>query len=394
MIVYQNIGVLNLTKATVETLKGIQKLENIGLLITAKEQTNNLTHIAMENIGDQVVIEGSKDLGIVMRNGEMDIKESFIKDSEKELFFILNGRLIVEDMEYELLKNINGIVLNGQMIAPEKIYGALSHRTKINGEVLTYPEGFVYLKEDFNLQEENLFGLEHHSRIALGSLEVLKEIDRDLVEEKIEKLFIMKELITTKNILRWIAPRIENYGKVAKTIVPEGYDYYEELTINEENLSTFADGKIFVKNKLKVDLPFDKVKGVISDIKGKEIYVPKGEKTAYLEIAGDMEVKTFNPEAVGNYSSLLVDSNYLNGKLNMEIENYGVLEFAEKITEEEIERGIRSIKNYGKIQCSKGIYGILAQKVRENYGVFNKERVEKVKDHKNTIVENMGVLEL
>ncbi len=396
MKIYQNIGVLNLVKANNEALEEIHKLENIGLLITGKDQTEKIAHIEMENIGDQAVIDGSKDIGVVIRNGELEIKKSYLEDSEKEIFFILNGSILIEEIPPDLLGKIEGILLNGQMIAPEKVYGVLSDRLKINGEVLTYPEGFVYLKGDFNLQEENLFGLKDQSKIVLSSLRILGAVDQPLVEEKIEKMVILKELITTKNNLRWIAPRIENYTEVAKTIVPEGYDYYEKLTISDENLSTFTDRRIFVKYKLKIDLPFEKIQGRIKDIKGKELYVPEGERQAYLEFAGDMEVRTFNPETRENYSNLVVDSNYLKGRVNIEIENYGVLEFKEELTGEQIEEGIKKIKNYGKIQCSKEIYGILSQKITENYGVFNakEEKAEKGEEPEYTKITNMGVLEL
>ncbi|NBG89417.1 hypothetical protein [Isachenkonia alkalipeptolytica] len=158
----------------------------------------------------------------------------------------------------------------------------------------------------------------------------------------------------------------------------------------------FTDRKIFVKNTLKILLPYEEVQGHLRDIKGRELYVPKGEKEAYKKLAGDMEIKTFNPEAVENYANLVVDGNYLKGKENIEIENYGALEFTERITEEEIAKGIKSIKNYGKIQCPKEIYGILSQKVAENYGILNREQEnsEKGEDSGYTIVANIGALEL
>jgi len=396
MKIYQNIGVLNLSKAKDEALSEIYRLENIGLLITGKDQTEKLAHVEMENIGDQAVIDGEKEIGIVLRNGELDIKKSYLEDSDKEVFFILNGTLLIEEMPVPLLEKINGIVMNGRIVLPEKAYGVLSDRLKINGEALTYPEGFVYLKGEFDLQEENLFGLEPQSKIALSSLKILDAVDQQLVEEKIEKMVILKELITTKKHLRWIAPRIENYTEVAKTIVPENYDYYEKLTISDENISTFTDRKIFVKNKLKIEVPYGKIQGRILDIKGKELFVPEGEREAYLELAGDMQIKTFNPDATENYAKLVVNSNYLQGRENIEIENYGVLEFKEELTGEQIESGIKSIKNYGKVQCSKEIYGILSQKITENYGVFNAKRedLDKREDPGYTKVANMGVLEL
>jgi hypothetical protein len=394
MKIYQNIGVLNLSKAKDPVLEEIHKLENIGLLITSKDQTEKLGHIEMENIGDQAVIDGKKDIGMVIRNGILDIKKSFLEDSEKEIFFIVNGIFSIEEMPGEHLRKIHGIVLNGEMVAPEKVYGVLSDRLKINGEVLTYPEGFLYLKGDFTLQEEHLLGLQDQSKVAVATLKMLEEVDTQLVEDKIEKMVILKELITTKNNLRWIAPRVENYTEVAKTIVPEGYDYYEKLTISDENLSSFTNRKIFVKRKLKIDLPFEKIKGHISDIKGKALYVPEGEREAYLEVAEGMEIKTFNPKAVENYAKLEVDSGYLKGRESIEIENYGVLEVKEEVTEELLDLGIKRIKNYGKIQCPKKIYALLSQKVTENYGVIDSksDRPVKVEETAHTKVSNMGVL--
>lgn len=396
MKIYQNIGVLNLSKAKEEALQEIHRLENIGLLITSKEQTENMSHIEMENIGDQAVIDDARDVGIVVRNGELDIQISTLKETERKMFYILNGTLRIEDIPAELLKKIQGIVINGRIIAPEKVYGVLNDRIKINGEVLTYPEGFTFIKGSFSLAEENLYGLTDHSKIALSTLRILEKVDQQLVEEKIDKMVILKELITTKNQLRWIAPRIENYTEVAKTIVPEGYDYFEKLTISDENLTAFTDRKIFVKNKLTIKVPFEKLQGHIQEVKGKVLYVPEGEQDAYLNFAGDMEIKTFNPDAIENYANLVVDSSYFRENEKVEIENYGVLEFKEELTEEQVEAGIKKIKNFGKIQCSKVIAGVLRRKITENYGVIGvkEDPKEQAGENKHTKIANMGVLDL
>jgi len=61
-----------------------------------------------------------------------------------------------------------------------------------------------------------------------------------------------------------------------------------------------------------------------------------------------------------------------------------------------VEAGIKKIKNFGKIQCSKVIAGVLRRKITENYGVIGvkEDPKEQTGENKHTKIANMGVLDL
>jgi len=396
MKMYRNIGVLNLTKASTEELESIRELRNIGCLILSKNQQAALGQVNMVNVGDRITVEDGKEITFTMRNGELDLKDENLKGLKEKVYYLVNGRINLGILSEESAEKIAGVTLNGQIIGPEGSYSRIAHRIRMNGQASTYPDGYEFIKGKLNLKEENLPGFTGEESIAVEKLIALDSIPKDFFNTGKMKFYILEEIIATKENLLMLAPFVENFKEVKKVQIPEGYRYYESLTLTEENLIGFKNAKLFVKGDLTIKVPLSMIGGKVDKIIAKTLKILKGDRELihqYVETAE--EISYINPNAFENYSNLLVDEGYLRGREELEIRNYGVLEFDPSIEGDLLEKGLKTLENYGKILCSKELKGIILGKMKENYGsVKSPEDEKKESVNEGIVIENVGVLEL
>ncbi|MCD8510359.1 MAG: hypothetical protein LRY73_11190 [Bacillus sp. (in: Bacteria)] len=70
-----NVGLLNLTKATEKSISGINKIENVGMILYTKDNKHLISRLNIRNIGQSV--EVPEEYSVI--NGKLTINKGFFR---------------------------------------------------------------------------------------------------------------------------------------------------------------------------------------------------------------------------------------------------------------------------------------------------------------------------
>lgn len=123
--IIENVGMLDLTQATEETVTSIERIGNVGLVIYRAETAHLLTLLKNAgNIGKTLEIpEGHR-----YYSGTLRLDEEYFQLLEQPDRVFVNGTVII-DKEVSLEVFQNGtlhLVVNGQVYAPRHLAGAVT----------------------------------------------------------------------------------------------------------------------------------------------------------------------------------------------------------------------------------------------------------------------------
>ena len=393
---FRNIGTLDLRKASQEALASIDFIENVGTVLLTTGQEAYSSHIQQKNIGSVHTLPDH--VKVITHNGLYSLSHDLIESLEGQVFFMINGTLKVEDLKHmDIGDKIYKILVNGKVVAKEKDYGVLSSLIDINGESMTYRNHETYIEGDFSLEDDELYGIKEDSHLIMDTLKVLKDFDFELYKTRIKNIRVRRHIIIRKDLLQKVAQRIENYSNVQKTIVKEGYTYYDELSLNKENLYGIQNKKIHVGGTLKVKSLPESLEGVLEKIICKSLEIEKGDLDIIEPLIESVEnIKVIDPNVKSNYSEFILNEESLENLKPLKLENYGKVVVSEGLSKEVISDQIEWITNYGSIQCSEDQYGVLMNKIKENCGsvkIIEKKSQENTQDSKDGVISNLGTYE-
>ena len=100
----KNIGLLDLTSATKESLRGATQMKNIGMILLSEDSADILKDISMKNVGSTVTVPKSEyDVNTIM--GEGTINKQYLESIKDKLILVVMGHLHIEnDVTNELIK--------------------------------------------------------------------------------------------------------------------------------------------------------------------------------------------------------------------------------------------------------------------------------------------------
>ncbi len=123
-----------------ETLAGYESIsvKSVLLLTTARASALLAAHGAGLNVVNTVTLP--EDSGVQPRviNGSHTLRAG--NGAENPQYLIVNGELTVAPDAAPALKNIVGAVVNGELLGPESLIGAIPN-LQVNGETTAYPDG-------------------------------------------------------------------------------------------------------------------------------------------------------------------------------------------------------------------------------------------------------------
>ncbi len=123
-----NVGLLNLINATAESIKGIEKIENVGMVLYRQGNAQLLTKMNIGNIGSSVEVpEGYRYL-----NGMLNLDVSFLESIVEPVKLVVNGIVIISrDVQADQLKADQlSLIVNGNVYCPAHLTG--HSRSNIN----------------------------------------------------------------------------------------------------------------------------------------------------------------------------------------------------------------------------------------------------------------------
>lgn len=368
---YKNIGTLDIRNVTDEALKDIKELINIGTLIMNEGQREKMGHVIQRNIGESIALPEGEDVAFVSHNGDYTIDQAFLSGLNRHLYLSINGRLLVKEVEDTTnLHYIKKASINGEAFIPSSISAIFSAVASVNGTIISYEPGDLLIEKPLVLNEEALWGIKPNSVVRAGEVIALDALDMDEVSRHIAKLHIRESLVATRDNMRLLAPLVEGFMDLEKHMVPEGYAYYSDLSLDQNNLTALSDKKLYVAGTLKIAATAEEV---LEKVTGVICHTLKVDQDTFDQIKPIIEkvekVKLTGNGARENYGALKLSEEGLAEYRGISFANYGALKFDATVKAESIKEAFKDITNYGVIKCPEAIRGVILTKITSNYGV-------------------------
>lgn len=373
---FKNIGLLDLRKGTETVLKEIQSMVNIGTLIIREGQVPHLAKARQVNIGSVFTVPEDQEVHLIQHNGDFEVDLVFLRGLQAQVMLFINGQMRIEpDVTPEDLGPLFRLVIHGDAQVPSALKACFALKSEVNGKVMYYDPEDVLVRTPMYLSEDSLWNFAPGSVVRVDHLVATEVIPLSRLQDTFSK-FKVKKIVARQEMLRNLAGLVDRFHEVEKTLVPEGYAYFESLElVDAEVKQLVARGitKVFVEDKLTIrDLSDQGIQDLLllEGIQCNKLVVQESlQEPVNQRLVSAKTVKVLAKNSRENYSKLLINSSYLESTSELVIGNYGKLIFDQAIRPEVFDQGIKRIENYGKILCSHDLYPLVMGKVHKNYGV-------------------------
>ena len=401
-----NIGMLDVREIEEEIANEISSIENIGVFIESDESKKLLKHVKKQNIGTSLNIPLNKDLKIVTNNGRMKIDREYLEGIDGAMVILINGELrFMDDVSSQLInEKIYSIMLNGRLICPKSISGMISSKATINGSTVVYKSGYIFFPGAVELSNRFLKGFKEKSKISLEKLIIKEALDPELLESKLDHIEVVDKLISLEKYEDDIYPFIDEYYSVKKEIIPcdaKGMVYIKgDTKLDRRDIEKYDEMALYIDGDLEINLneDMDFSKHIVYLICDKLVLNDMTYTKIRRQIAKNVEVEIVSGKLLVNKGKMMISEDL---DEMVTIKNMGKLEFGENMDNENLDKYIYSIDNYGVIACPPKLMGIVNKKTVKNYGkIKNYEKIsepskaEKDKEKEGIMYSNMGELKL
>ena len=391
-----NIGTLDVRNVTSELSGKLGLITNVGTYITNDKSELVLFDVEKNNIGN--VIKTNEKLGLSTINGTTEFSNEYFKSIEGKVILTINGKGIVEKgVDPKLfLEKIHSGTVNGIMIIPSDISGAIKTHLAINGKVIEYDYDKTYVSQKIELNDDFFITYFGDKNIAVTTLVAIEPLNMSEFVNVFDSIQVINQLITTRENIKLLKPYLkvdQNYIKLVEA--PAHYEkgkieFDEVLSFRTVDKNLIIDGQLTINDTLHLD--------VLGDYKIQANRILCNKKDYELVksycMKSNADIRFIEDQPIGNYACMTINKEYLSHlKEKKVLENYGALEFDLDINDLGNQPILLEINNYGSIKIPDGIQQSMYDLISENYGMINSDEKEQVKDT-NVLYENMGYLEL
>jgi hypothetical protein len=250
-----NVNLLDLRKATPESVAMIRGVGNVNLVLTTTETTRLLSTLSIGNLNTS--IEVPADVKIDMITGHTAYKAESFAHLESPVFALVLGHCTIEpDVTAEMILNgFSGIIVAGRLALPETLAGAVQSRLRQTlGKVKTYPALKTVFSADVELNERWLRGLEDGAEVCiLGGLAAPQVASNELIERKIKRLFVMEGIDCHEENAEALEARLV-VGSGKLKAIPAGFVVVEKpLHLDADLLDALPARKLLCKETVQID---------------------------------------------------------------------------------------------------------------------------------------------
>lgn len=274
------------------------------------------------------------------------------KKPENQTFLMVNGELEIAPGSEELLKSYIGMQVNGVVIVPESLSGMLSS-CKINGEIETYPDDCIHLKDKFTM--DHTFPLrakqDAHYYAARRIVALEPNVDFGKLAEKSVRFFTPQAFIT-ESLAEVAVPLFDEKTKIE--ILPDGCAFVkDDLTLDESTLRLYG-GKLYVYGDVSLlqdgpwldKLTYLHVRGAVQLARGLEDRLSKiGAKFDEISVVGGLLLKE---KSNVELTCALLES----ATDGLSVIECGVVTVAEDVSPALLQKTLVSISQCGSILCT------------------------------------------
>lgn len=245
-----NAAMCDLRGATEEKL-GLYESVTVNaatVLVDARAQALLAAYPVRLNVADMLEVPDGEDVDVTMQNGAFTISAASAPAGAKRTVLIVNGTLTVEPDAGEALQPYLSIRVNGTVLCPETLAGALAGRLSVNGSMTVYPEGAVLLRRTFVV--DGTFPMRAKAALYFAERRVVL-LDPEaepaaLVEKGVR--FKTREALLAKGLAAAAAPLFDDATEL--TVLPDGCAFVpDDATLNEALLRRYGP-RLYVNGDL------------------------------------------------------------------------------------------------------------------------------------------------
>lgn len=396
-----NIGALDVRDIHEDVAKEISEMANIGVIIENDRSQVLLKNAKKVNVGATIKLSSDQDIALVMQNGDIKIDKEYLEGIINPVAVLVNGKLVFEkDIDINLANDkLYSVLVNGELICPKKILGAIQSKGSINGNLISYTSDYTFFDADTKLTNRFIKTMKNESKLSFNKLLVMEPIDFNLLEEKISNIEVLKKLIIVDEYEDEISQFINDYYSVEKIVLPNiGNEIKyidEDITINDKSIKKYNKAVLYVDGvvKLEISESIDFNHYIELLVCDKIICNEKTYEMIEDNLDENVEVDIIQGKLLENSGKMI-----LTGIIEEEItiKNMGKLVLDEKLDYDSFIKNVALIKNFGAIEAPEEKISLVRDKVKENFGKIksaneNKELEEEPED---ILYANIGELKL
>jgi hypothetical protein len=391
-----NVNILDLTKATEQTIASIRRIRNVNVLLYSKENAHLIPKLAIDNMNTSVQLENTPKI----TTGQLVISKESVQEVNEPLDHVVIGQMLIEPdvISADIERMFASLVMVGQLMCPEPAMAALKAKAKqMVGQQVSYPADARLITGGVTLNEILLSGLEDNTVLmVVGSLRVPEVLPAELFERKIKRLHVIGNARCPEENAAMIRAKLAD-GTGKMDVVPTGYVLVEKpLVVDNAILDVLPGKKLYCLRGVQIETGIDPARfdDRIERLISKQAVLCPEELRSVLAKKCDL-LKT---RAVFYEGTLWLISGeeklstsrfeYLEGKATLVVQ--GMLKIDDDVEPRILAERLDKVYNFGMIECTKEQRGALESKLGVNEGMISDSAGDK---DENTI-GNVNLLTL
>lgn len=246
-----NVGTLNLVNATEDSIKEIESIENVGLVLYSKETAHLLTKLNIGNFGSSIEVPE----GYSIMNGNLKIDKAFLQSLTEQTNLLVQGKVFFDkDIQAENLKKELQLIVKGKIYVPSHLSGAIHSIIKQgNSKIITYQDSLPRIENGaFTISNSFLRSVEEPQWLVVnGVLRFEKDLEMELFEEKISQLEVNGVISLFQEQEAALYKKISTLTSCQLEVIPTGFEVAKKsLHLNARSIRRFVNKKLYTKKPL------------------------------------------------------------------------------------------------------------------------------------------------
>lgn len=394
-----NVGLLSLLDATEESIKGVERIENVGMVLYRKGNAHLLSTLNIGNIGSTCEVPA----GYSLFNGILKLDEAYLKSISEPIHLLVNGEIIIDKnvQPDDLKKGLLHLMVNGKVYSPAHLSGILSAIiSKGAFELESYQETPPRMESGkFTLTNSFLEAIDEQAYLVVsGVLSFSKDLNMEKFDEKIGRLAVSGKIFVYEEQEAFLYKKTASLAGCKIEVIPAGFQVLNKtLRLNHRSICRFKQENLYTKKPIlfDADVTREKITETIAKVHSTSVIVCHEQvEDLMYELTSLLETEILSyensfiiiegEEVWSNEQFLALDepTNFIvNGKLILD----------KDVSEEVLRNKVTKIDILGEITVrDKKLKGVLQNIVRVNTGSVEEEKLKE----QGAALHNVGELSL
>ena len=250
-----NVNILDLRKATAESVAEIAGIGNANIVIYAPETAGLMAKLQFGNLNTSVELAADRQLDF--KFGQTTLGRSYFEGLKVPVVPLVFGQLMIEpDVTLEMIeKGLPAWMLFGELVCPDGLLGVVQSRAlRLMGQARGYPVFNKICKESLRIDADYLNALEDGTELTvLGSLSFPEVLPDGLLAQKLHQVFAQKDVLCHAENAGFIKAHLAQ-GSGSVTVIPAGFEWVEKpLILDATLLEVLTARKLYCKERIQIE---------------------------------------------------------------------------------------------------------------------------------------------